>query len=136
MRDEIRQALNINRSSPAIDRTVDITTIGQKSGKPHRIEIWFYRVGDNFYLTGTPAKRDWYANLLVNPAFTFHLKHSVVADLPATARPITDEQERRRVLTEIVDDLNQPSNPARVGRQANVEAWIEGSPLVEISFDE
>ncbi len=92
MEDAIRQAL-------ALDRTIDITTIGHQSGRPYRIEIWFHRVGDTFYLSGTLAKRDWYANLLVNPAFTFHLKHSVVADLPATARPVTDEQERRRVFT-------------------------------------
>ncbi len=136
MDDKIRQALAINRSSPAVDRTVDITTIGNRSGRPHRIEIWFHRVGDKFYLSGTPAKRDWYANIKANPAFTFHLKNSVVADLPATARPVTDEQERRRVFTEIVDDLNQPSNPARIVHPNSVDAWMVGSPLAEISFDE
>ena len=127
MEDTIRQAL-------ALDRTIDITTIGRQSGRPHRIEIWFHRVGDRFYLSGMPAKRDWYANLLVKPTFTFHLKHSVVADLPATARPVTDEQERRRVFTEIVDDLNQPSNPAHINQPTSVNAWMAGSPLVEIVF--
>ena len=134
MNDATRQALAINRLSPAIDRTIDITTIGRQSGRPHRIEIWFHRVGDKFYLSGTPAKHDWYANLLANPAFTFHLKHSVVADLPATAKPIIDEQERHRVFTEIVDDLNQPSNPARISQPTSVNAWMAGSPLVEIFF--
>lgn len=134
MEDAIRQALAIDRSSPAIDRTIDITTIGRRSGRPHRIEIWFHRVDDKFYLSSTPAKRGWYANLKVNPAFTFHLKHSVVADLPATARPITNEQERRRILTEIVADLNQPSNPARIAQPTSVDAWMAGSPLAEISL--
>jgi deazaflavin-dependent oxidoreductase (nitroreductase family) len=125
----VRQAL-------AHDRTVDITTIGRRSGVPRRIEIWFYRAAGRFYLSGSPGKRDWYANLEANPALTFHLKRSVVADLPATARLVTDEDERRRVFTEIVGDLNQPGNPAGLSRQVDLEAWMAGSPLVEITFVE
>ena len=108
-----------------VDRTIDITTIGRQSGSPRRIETWFYRAGEKIVLTGSPGKRDWYANLMINPSFTFHLKKSTVADLPATARPVTEERERRRILSEIVADLNQPDS---------LDAWIAGSPLVEISF--
>ena len=35
-----------------------------------------------------PKTRDWLANLAAQPQFTFHLKHGVVADLPATATVI------------------------------------------------
>ncbi len=136
MDDTVQQALAITPSSPAAARTVDITTIGRRSGRPHRIETWFYRVGDKFYLTGMPGKRDWYANLQANPAFTFHLKNSVTADLPATARLVTDEQERRQVFTEIVAHLNQPGNPGGITQPTSVDAWMAGSPLAEISFDE
>lgn len=83
MDDRIRQAL-------ASDRTIDITTTGRTSGLPRRIETWVYRVDDRFFLTGSPGRRDWYANLLANPDFTFHLKQSVATDLPAQAAPITD----------------------------------------------
>ncbi len=127
MNDTIRKALAITPASPARDRTVDITTIGRRSGQPRRIETWFYRAGGTVYLTGMPGKRDWYVNLKANPAFTFHLKHGVPADLPATARAVTDEAERRPILTEIVTDLNQPTD---------LEDWIKGSPLIEVSFDE
>ncbi len=136
MDDAIRQALAIDRSSPARDRTVDITTIGARTGRPRRIEIWFHRTDGKLYLSGLPGKRDWYANLVANPRFTFHLKNSVRADLPATAIPITDEAERRRIFTEFVDDLNQPHNPARIVQSTNVEDWMAGSPLAEIIFDE
>ncbi len=136
MNNAVRQALAIDRTSPAIDRTIDITTRGNRSGRPHRIEIWFHRVGGKFYLSGIPGKRGWYANLKANPAFTFHLKNSVVADLPATARRVTDEQERRRVFTEMAEDFNQPSNPAGIVQPINIDAWMAGSPLVEIAFDE
>jgi deazaflavin-dependent oxidoreductase (nitroreductase family) len=109
------------------DRTIDITTIGRSSGLPRRIETWFYRVGDAYYLTGSPGRRDWYANLLANPWFTFHLKQSVVADLPARAIPIADPNERRGIFTAILRELGQPES---------LEAWLAGSPLAAISFDE
>lgn len=108
----------------ATDRVIDITTIGRKSGRPRRIEIWYHRVGDRYYLTGLPGKRGWYANLEANPSFTFHLKRSVVADLPATATLITDDAERRRIFRSIVS------------RSLDYNAWVAGSPLVEVTFEE
>jgi hypothetical protein len=33
------------RDALARDRTIDITTVGRRSGKPRRIEIWFHNVG-------------------------------------------------------------------------------------------
>lgn len=131
----VRQALAIDPSSPARARTVDITTTGRRSGKPRRIEIWFYRVGQSIYLSGLPGKKDWYVNLLADPRFTFHLKHGVVADLPARAVPVTDAGERRRIFGAIVDDLNQPSNPGRISQPTSVADWLAGSPLVEVAFD-
>src|SRR5262245_50164757 len=54
--------------------TCEITTIGRTSGQPRRIEIWYFVVDDQVYLTGTPGRRDWYANLLTHPRFIFHVK--------------------------------------------------------------
>jgi hypothetical protein len=59
------------------------------------------------YLSGMPGPRDWYANLVANPHFTFHLKQSTQADLPARVIPITDETERRRVLARVVQKWNR-----------------------------
>ncbi|AEM81511.1 nitroreductase/quinone reductase family protein [Streptomyces violaceusniger] len=134
MQDAICQALALTRASTARARTADITTTGRRTGRPRRIEIWFYRVGETNYLSGLPGKRSWYANLQAHPAFTFHLKNGIRADLPATARPVTDPAERRRVLRDIVDDLNQPHNPARIVQPTQLEDWVNGSPLVGIVF--
>jgi deazaflavin-dependent oxidoreductase (nitroreductase family) len=109
------------------DRTINITTIGRKSGKPRRIEIWFYRAGDKVYLSGLPGRRDWYANLLANPKFTFHLKETVKADLPARAIPITDYDARREIMSEILIDMN---------RISDLEAWTKDSPLMEVVFED
>lgn len=108
------------------DRTVDITTTGRSSGQPRRIEIWRYRYDGRTFLSGSPGTRDWYANLRANPAFTFHLKGSAQADLTATARPITDQAERREVIQGILDDLGRGTG--------NVDEWVARSPLVEVEF--
>jgi deazaflavin-dependent oxidoreductase (nitroreductase family) len=118
MDERVRQAL-------ATDRTIDITTTGRSSGLPRRIETWFYRVDDQIYLTGSPGRRDWYANLLANPDFTFHLKQRVAADLAARATPITDPEERRAIFARILSDL---------GGSQDLEAWLEGSPLMAVEF--
>jgi deazaflavin-dependent oxidoreductase (nitroreductase family) len=121
MDERIRRAL-------ASDRTIDITTIGRRSGEPRRIEIWFYRYDGRVFLSGSPGTRDWYANLLANPELTFHLKGSVQADLPARARPITDEAERREVIAGILEELGR-------GYGA-LEEWVAGSPVAEVEFVE
>ncbi len=129
----MHEALAIGPSSSSRDRTVDITTTGAKSGLPRRIETWFYRVDDDLYLSGRPAPRGWAANLVADPRFTFHLKHGVVADLPAIARRIDDDAERRRILGRIIDDLG------RSGRRMpdeEREAWMVGSPLFEVVLDD
>jgi len=109
------------------DRTIDITTTGRQSGKPHRIEIVFSNLDGHIYITGTPGRRDWYANLVAHPAFTFHLKQSATADLPARATPITDAATRRRLFPPILERFN---------RTNDLDAWVAGSPLVEVAFEE
>jgi deazaflavin-dependent oxidoreductase (nitroreductase family) len=138
MRDDVRQALAITRSSTIEDRTVDITTTGRRSGEPRRIEIVFYRSGDSVYLSGIPAPRtrDWLANLAAHPNFTFHLKHGVVADLPAVAEVITDPAERRRLLAVFVDEFNDRNGPDGPWGRAVLDEWVEGSPLARVSFPE
>ena len=133
---DIQRALALTRASSAWERTIDITTVGARTGLLRRIEIWFHHVDERWYLSSTPAVRAWYSNLMANPSFTFHLKHGVHADLAATAALVLDPSERRRVFTAIVEDFNQPHDPARVGRKQVVEEWLAGSPLLRVDFDD
>jgi deazaflavin-dependent oxidoreductase (nitroreductase family) len=107
--------------------TIDITTLGRKSGKPRRLEIAFHNIGGRIYISGMPfaRRRSWLANLDANPAFTFHLKGGVKADLRAQARIITDEAERRTVLAPI----------ARFWRRNDLETMIVQSPLIEVTLE-
>ncbi len=136
MRDDVRQALAIGRSSTIEERTIDITTTGRRSGEPRRIEICFYRFEDSVYLSGIPGPRtrDWLVNLAAEPPFTFHLKHGVVADLQAVATVITDPAERRRVFIDFVDDFNHRNGPDSPWPKAVLDDWVERSPLARISF--
>jgi deazaflavin-dependent oxidoreductase (nitroreductase family) len=132
--DAVARALEIGPDSSTAERTIDITTLGARTGLPRRIEVWFHRVDGRWYITGVPGRRNWYANLHAHPRFTVHLKHGVTADLPATARPV-DEATRRRVITAALDLQNQPRFAGRVPRQ-NFDDWFARSPLVEIVFDD
>jgi deazaflavin-dependent oxidoreductase (nitroreductase family) len=106
--------------------TIDITTIGRRSGEPRRIEIVFHSFDGRIYMSGMPSPRTraWLHNLRANPHFTFHLKQLIQADLPATAREITDPAERHEVLTKV----------AKVWRR-EVEPMERFSPLVEVTID-
>jgi deazaflavin-dependent oxidoreductase (nitroreductase family) len=136
MRDDVRQALAIGPSSTMEERTIDITTTGRRSGQPRRIEICFYRSGDSIYLSGIPGPRtrDWLVNLGAEPHFTFHLKHGVVADLPATAEVITDPAERQRVFPGFVEEFNQRNGPDSPWPTAVLAEWEERSPLAKVTF--
>ena len=109
----------------ASERTIDITTIGRKTKKKRRIEIWFHNVDGRIFISGLPGPRSWYANMLANPEFTFHLKGNVKADLPATAKPIKDEAGRRAVFLKML---------GKEGSKRDLDAWTRGSPLVEVLF--
>ncbi len=106
---------------------IDITTTGRTSGEPRRIEIVFFNVDGRLYITGTPGTRAWLANVKADPSMTFHLKRGLSADLPATARIVDDEAERRAVATAACTAWNRPGQ---------VEAFVAGSPVIEVVLDD
>ncbi|GGF17729.1 nitroreductase/quinone reductase family protein [Subtercola lobariae] len=120
-----------NSVALATDQIIDITTTGRQSGEQRRIEIWYHRFDGRYFITGAPGRpRSWYANLVADPEFTFHLKQSTTADLAATARPVTEPAEREEVFAGILPPL---ADFIRTPGQ-EPEVWIAGSPLVEVTF--
>ena len=108
--------------------TIDITTTGRVTGEARRIEIVFFNFGGRLYICGMPnpkKERAWLLNLRADPHFTFHLKALIQADLPATAREITDPAERRPII-ELV---------AKAWRRTDIDVMVQHSPLIEVTLD-
>jgi deazaflavin-dependent oxidoreductase (nitroreductase family) len=106
---------------------IDITTTGRESGNPRRLEIVFHNIGGRIYISGIPSpqRRSWLANLEADQHLTVHLKGRVRADLPATARIVDQEVERREVLPVI----------ARAWGRKDLEQMVRYSPLIEVTID-
>jgi deazaflavin-dependent oxidoreductase (nitroreductase family) len=123
MDDEVRDALE--RGRPLID----MTTTGRHTGSPRRIEIVYHRIDGRIYISGSPVAertRSWLLNLEADLRLTFHLKGRVAADLPATARIITDDTERRALFAEIV----------KVWTNQDIETMTRYAPLIEVTLDD
>jgi deazaflavin-dependent oxidoreductase (nitroreductase family) len=119
--EKVREALTRPQS------VIDITTTGRKSGEARRLEIVLHNIDGRLYISGQPSRtrRGWLANLDANPNLIIHLKRGIKADLPATARDITEPVERRRVLEGI----------ARHWNRGDVDTMMQYSPLIEVAID-
>jgi deazaflavin-dependent oxidoreductase (nitroreductase family) len=109
------------------DPTVEITTIGRRSGLPRRIEIWMMAVDGRFFLTGTPGKRDWMANLAADPTLIVHLKRHAHIDLSARAEPVDDPVLRRTVLEHLNAEWYREQEP--------IDVLLADAPMVEVVLD-
>jgi deazaflavin-dependent oxidoreductase (nitroreductase family) len=111
----------------------DITTLGRKTGRPRRIEIYFHAFDGEYYLTGRPGrKRDWEANIVANPEFTLHLKRGISADLPMVGEPEPDNETRAQILRRaLIESWDSP--PDRV--EASLYKWVEGAPFIRFRPD-
>jgi len=116
-------------SALASDGTIEITTVGARSGLPRTTEIWFLHLQGRTFITGTPGPRSWYANMLAHERFTLQFKESVEADVEARAVPVLDEPTRRRVIS-------QPHAWIEwYCREAALDDLVADSPMVEVFFE-
>jgi deazaflavin-dependent oxidoreductase (nitroreductase family) len=110
-------------------QVIDITTTGRRTGQPRRIEIVFHNIDGGIYITGMPnaeRTRAWLRNLESDPSLIVHLKGDVAADLPATARVISDPAERRQIFDWIT---------THAWRQ-DPEQMQAHSPLIEVVLED
>ena len=107
-------------------QTVDITTTGRRTGEPRRIEIVLHNLGGRLVISGMPHRRTraWIHNLEADPRLTLHLKRGVHADVEATARVVTDPDERRELLAGV----------ARAWNRTDLDRMVEESPLIELTI--
>lgn len=121
MRHEVKAALDQGGIA-------DITTIGRRSGKARRIEIYFHHFDGEYFLLGRPGRRrDWVANIEANPRFTLHLKRGVSEDIAVIGEPEPDKAVRRKILLRALIE-NWDSDPDRA--EAAVDRWVLESPFI------
>jgi deazaflavin-dependent oxidoreductase (nitroreductase family) len=109
-------------------QVIDLTTTGRRTGQQRRIEIFLHDEDGLLFVTGMPRAdrtRDWIHNISADPRVVVHLKRSVNADLPATARVVTDPQERRPLV----------EAAARRWGRTDVEAMLQHSPVIVLRVD-
>ena len=79
----------------ADESTLEITTIGRKSGKPRTKPIWFvYDQGALYIQSGQDGKTHWYRNLQKDPQMQLKIGQLV---LTGKAQFVTDTAESERV---------------------------------------
>jgi deazaflavin-dependent oxidoreductase (nitroreductase family) len=106
---------------------IDITTTGRRTGRPRRVEIVFHNMDGRIVISGMPSRRTraWIRNLEADPRMTIHLKGVLDADLPGTARVITDPAERRAVAEWLVHHSWPRMDPG---------AMATYSPMIEVTL--
>ena len=118
----------MSRSDAQLDElarstTIDITMLGRTSGRPHRIEIWWFRVQGRFVITATPGRRDWLDNLRADPRLTIHVNGM---DVEATASEIRDQGLRRRIFSS--------RETSWYSTQTELESLVTDAPMIELHF--
>jgi len=109
-------------------QVIDLTTTGRRTGQPRRIEIFLHADNGQLFITGMPRAdrtRDWIYNIEADPHVVVHVKRSVVADVPATARVVRDPEERRPLIE---------AAAKRWGR-TDVPEMLRHSPLIVLTVD-
>ena len=125
----MRELTQPERDALGQPNPVDITTTGRRSRQPRRIEIWAHLIEDRIFITSSPGRRNWYANMLAQPDIVLHVKHGTKSDIPVTARPIIDPDERH-----VMFDRIQNLSVYRSRMTLPIAQRIEGSCLVEITL--
>ena len=108
------------------DPTVDITTVGRRSGQRRRIEIWMLDVDGRFFITGTPGRRDWLANVRPDPRVVVHPKRRAGVDVDAEASEVLDAATRRHVLEHLTARWYRSQTP--------IDELVATAPMIELTF--
>ena len=73
-----------------------LTTIGRKTGQPRTVELRLLYFNGNFYATSSKIEgKHWCQNMIRNPVVEIAARDE---KLSCTARPVTDEALRQRIL--------------------------------------
>ena len=88
-----------------------LTSTGRRTGRPHRIEIWYAKAGNTLYLlSGGGRSSDWVQNMLNDPAVMVEVEG---VEHCAAGRVLADDSDEAEVARDLVFD----KYAATVGRR-------------------
>ena len=103
-----------------------LTTSGRRTGRPHRIEIWYAAEGDTLYLlSGGGRTSDWVQNISADPAVLVELDGEMRR---ARGRMVEDDVEAEHARTLVFDKYS----PRYSG---DLTAWRTRALPVAIDLD-
>jgi deazaflavin-dependent oxidoreductase (nitroreductase family) len=109
-------------------QVIDLTTTGRRTGEARRIEIYLHSLDGRLVISGMPnpgRTRAWIHNIADGPAVTLHLKRGLTADVPGTARVVTEPAERAELLAGVARNWNR----------TDLDVMMEHSPLIEVTVE-
>ncbi len=107
--------------------TCDLDTVGRRSGRSRRVEIWYVVVDRQVVVTGTPGARHWLGNLREHPEAVLRLREPALR-LAVSAREVTDPLERRRIAEQA-----WRLQPWYAEQPYSIDDWIAYSPMVVLA---
>ncbi len=116
----------------ADDDYLYLTTTGRRSGRPHRIEIWYADIGDDrtvYLLSGGGDRSDWVRNLRADPRCEISIGAPDALQRRATATVLDGDPERSEVARRMVFDKYQ----ARY--DGDLADWRERSLAVSVILE-
>ena len=82
----------------ATRQTLTLTHYGRKTGKPHKVTIWFVLDGEEFYVGTANVNRQWVRNVQKTP----QIRLSIAGEtFEGTARFLADRAEHERAMSAI-----------------------------------
>ena len=116
----------------ADDDYLYLTTTGRRSGRPHRIEIWYADAGDGrtvYLLSGGGDRSDWVRNLKADPRCETSIGAPDAQQRRSVATLLDDDPERAEVARGLVFEKYQPRY------DGDLADWRERSLAVAIELE-
>lgn len=88
------------------------------------MEIWWFRFEDLFVITGTPGRRDWYANVVAEPRVLIETRFG---NFPGTAVPVSDREFKRRFFTDGASRW--------YSTQAGLDLLVDTAPMIRVDLE-
>lgn len=101
-----------------------LTTIGRRTGRPHRIEIWFaVHEGRIYLMSGGRDRSDWVRNVMANGRVSIEIGGDTYEGMARVVTPDEDDDRLARDL--LVEKYATPGNPLANWKKRSLPVVVE-----------